>query len=111
MVRAKRSEPLERATGPPALQRRIRACRDANLVLGRWRDGEKILSRVDEYVALDAILTVVQLAIAFAETHELLVRSALDDLAGFEHEDLIRAFDGREAVRDDERGAAASEAA
>ena len=33
------------------------------------------------------------------------MRSRLDDLAGVEDEDLVCAAHGREAVRDDERGA------
>ncbi len=38
---------------------------------------------------------------------ERFVCAALDDLAGFHDEDLVGATDGREAVRDDESGAAA----
>ena len=38
--------------------------------------------------------------------HQVLVRPALDDLAAFEHQDLVGAADGRQPVRDDERRAA-----
>src|ERR1043166_6929146 len=38
------------------------------------------------------------------------MRAALDDLAGFEHEDLIRAANRRQPMRDDEGGAARTQA-
>src|SRR5215467_7980040 len=39
------------------------------------------------------------------------MRAALDDLAVLEHQDLVRALDGRQPVRDHERRAAAAQGA
>src|SRR5215510_8681120 len=77
---------------------------------GNFRFGQlrrEVLAVVDEAIGLELVLLVVQRAVAAAERDELRVRAALDDLALLEHEDLIRAADRREAVRDDERRAPA----
>ena len=74
------------------------------------REGE-VLARIDELVLLGAILRVVELLVAPAQTQQLRLRAALDDLAVLEHENLIRARDRREAVRDDERRAPAAQRA
>src|SRR5262249_36590229 len=50
-----------------------------------------------------------ELAVASALGEQLLVRAALDDLAALEHQNLNCAADGREAVRNDERRAAAAQ--
>jgi len=50
-----------------------------------------------------------QRGVAGAQLHELLVRSALDDVAGVEHEDLVGVADRRETVGDRDRRAAARE--
>ena len=57
-------------------------------------------------VRFDAVLLGVEVVVAAAGRVEFLVGPALDDAAGFDHQDLIGAADGREPVRDDERGAA-----
>ena len=43
--------------------------------------------------------------------HQLVVRALLDDVAVVHHEDAVGVLDGREAVRDDERGLAGNELA
>src|SRR4051812_48208002 len=92
-----------RPPSPAALERRACACRTAD---GRGLRRE-ILTRVDEPIAFELVLLVVQLAVAAALCDQLVVRPSLDDLPGFEDQDLIRALDGRQPVRDDERGASA----
>src|SRR6185436_6098988 len=79
------------------------------LHLSPRRDLRKVLARIDERVLLRAILLFIELAIASAELNELAMRAALDNLAALEHQDLIGALDRRQAVRDDERRAAAAE--
>src|SRR5215204_414608 len=69
---------------------------------GLGRFGREVLAGVDELVALEAVLLVVELPVAPARGEQLLVRAALDDLPLFEDEYLVGAADGREAVRDDE---------
>src|SRR5690349_20406365 len=77
--------------------------------LGRlWRE---ILTGVDEPVVLEVVLLVVQLLVPPIQTDELRVGAPLDDLAVLEHEDLIRAPNRREPVRDDEGRAALPERA
>ena len=88
----------------PALESRARPCRAAD---GGWFRRE-ILAGVDEPVAFELVLLVVQLPVAAAPGEQLLVRSSLDDLPGFEHENLIRALDRRQPMRNDERGASAA---
>src|SRR5262249_12503463 len=64
----------------------------------------EVLSRIDEAILFEAILLVVQLAVAACLGEELLVRAALDDLPVLEDENLVGALDGRQAMGDDERG-------
>ena len=52
----------------------------------------------------------VELGVAPAALEELVVRALLDDGPVLEHDDQVRAADGREAVGDDERGAAVEQA-
>src|SRR6185436_14471142 len=92
-----------KAVRPSWLSDSVRDARRGNLGLLRLR--RKVLARVDEAIGLELVLLVVQLAVAAVEREQLLVRAALDDLAGFEHENLVGAADGREAMGDDERGA------
>src|SRR5256885_16251960 len=70
-----------------------RGCRHGRLGLGR-----EVFARVDEPVLLEAVLLVVQLAIAPVPGEQLGMRAALDDLAAFHHQDLVRAADRGEAV-------------
>src|ERR1044072_5524675 len=69
---------------------------------GLGRLGREVLAGVDELVALEAVLLVVELPVAPAHGEQFLVRAALDYLAFFEDEDLGGAADGRKAVPDDE---------
>src|SRR5207249_6286339 len=62
-------------------------------------------ARVDVDVLFRAVLAIMQIAVAAAQTHELLVRTSFDDRAGLEDDDLIGALDRREPVGDDERRA------
>src|SRR5579872_6739993 len=70
------------------------------------RDRSRVLARVSKEIALEAILAIVQLAIAPAEREQLVMAAALDHLAMLEDEDLVRALDGRQTVCDHERGPA-----
>src|SRR5256885_1747503 len=74
---------------------------------GRLGLGREVFARVDEPVLLEAVLLVVQLAIAPVLGEQLGMRAALDDLAAFHHQDLVRAADRGEAVGDHERPPAA----
>ena len=87
-----------------ALARIGRACR-----LGFRQVRGEILARVDELVGFEIILLVVQLPVPSVDRQQPGVSAALDDFARLEHEDLIRATDGREAMRDDEGGAPAAQ--
>src|SRR5665213_465887 len=71
----------------------------------------EVLARIDELVLLGAELRVVELPVATAKSQQLGLRSTLHDLTVLEHQYLIRARDGREAVRDDERRTAAAQRA
>src|SRR4051812_48632695 len=72
--------------------------------VGLWHWHRKeVLAGVDELVPLDVILFVVQLTIPAIGRDQLAMGSALDDPAVLHHEDLVRALDGRQAMRDDER--------
>ena len=53
--------------------------------------GVKSSPGIDEAVALEPVLAVVQVAVAAAQRQQLGVRAALDDLAPFEHQDLVGA--------------------
>src|SRR6185503_10962729 len=92
-------DPLQRPAPAPPRQ------------LDRLRHREEILARVDELVGLEVVLAVVELFVAAVGGEELRVRAALDDLAVFEDQDLVRAADGGETVRDDEGRAAAAKCA
>src|SRR6476661_3082298 len=74
-------------------------------------DGAEVFARIDVLVLLGAVLLLVQLAIAATERDQLAMRSALDDLAVFQHEDLVRALDRRQTMGDDERRPAAAQRA
>src|SRR5688572_23833860 len=77
--------------------------------LGRYR--QEILARVDELVALDVVLLVVELPVSTIRREQLSVRPAFDDATFLHHQDLVRALDGGETVRYDERRPAAPERA
>src|SRR5450830_219600 len=82
-------------------ERVVRSQRRGNLrfVLRR----REVLARVDELVGFEVVLLVVERAVAAAQRDELRVRAPLDDLAVLEDQDLVRAADRRQPVRDDER--------
>src|SRR5690348_4221271 len=80
-----------------------------DLLTRRRRDGQEILARVDEAISLGAVLLVVQLAIATAESEQFAMRPALDDDAIVEHKNLVGALDRRKPMRNDERRSAATE--
>ena len=65
----------------------------------------EVLARIDEPIALEPVLLVVQLPVPASLVEQLVVRAALDDLAVLEHQNLVGAADGRQPVRDDERRA------
>ena len=65
----------------------------------------------EEEIGLDGVLFGVEVVIPATKRIEACVRATLDDAAGFHDKDLIGSADGREAVRDDKRGAAAHEVA
>src|SRR5512135_511428 len=90
-----------------ALQPRGRSDRCRHRYRLRFR--REILSRVDEPVALEAVLLVVELAVAPTRGEQLAVSAALHDLSRLEYQDLIRALDGGEPVRDHERRPAAAQ--
>src|ERR1051325_11077982 len=90
----------------PSYLRGLNRVRHARRDLRLLRLRREVLARVDEAIALELVLLVVELPVAPIQVQQLRVRAALDDLAGFEHENLIGAADGREPMRDDERRAA-----
>jgi hypothetical protein len=61
-----------------------------------------VFTWIYEKVVLETVLSVVELAIAPAKRDQLGMRAALDDLATLDNENLVGAFDGREAMRNDE---------
>src|SRR5262249_18367337 len=71
----------------------------------------EVLAWVDEAIEFEAVLLVVELAVASALAEQLLVGAALHDLAALQDQDLVGALDGGEAVRDHERGPAAAQRA
>ena len=60
----------------------------------------------EKQVGLQAVLTVVKLAISSAQRVKLCVRAPLQDLTALNYEDLVGTPDRREPMRDDERRAA-----
>jgi len=65
----------------------------------------------EEEVGFEAVLAVVEIAVAAVEVVEGLVSSSLDDVALLDDQDLVGAADGGEAVGDDEGGASLHEVA
>src|SRR5581483_7800453 len=76
---------------------------DASRHLRLLRLRREVLAGIDEAIGLELVLLVVQLPVAAVQPQQFGVRAALDDLARFEHQDLIRAADRRQPMRDDER--------
>src|SRR5205814_1806839 len=66
-----------------------------HLLTRRGWNRNKILARIDEAIALGAVLLVVELPIATIEREQLAMRATLDDNATVEDEDLIGALDRR----------------
>src|SRR5215471_8285819 len=64
-------------------------------------------TRGEEQIRFDRVLLGVQVVVAAALSVESLVRTALDDAACFDNQDLVGAANGGKAVRDDKRGASA----
>src|SRR5687767_12470236 len=94
-----------------SLQRAAGARRRGNLIERRRGFRREVLSRIDEAVVLDSVLFVVELAIPSVQGDELRVTSPLDDLSVFEHENLVGALDGREAMGDHESRSAPTKGA
>src|SRR5690606_34877669 len=69
----------------------------------------ELLAGVDEPVALDALLPLVEPAVEAILPEQLLVRAALDDPAAVQDQDLVRALDRGQPVRDHERRAPAAQ--
>ena len=63
----------------------------------------------EEEIGFEAVLAVVEVAVAAVEVVEGLVGSALDDDALLDDENLVGAADGGETVSDDEGGASLHE--
>src|SRR5216684_997618 len=70
------------------------------------REIAQFLPLVHETVDSDAVLLLVQLAIAAAEGDQLPVSAPLGDFAALEHENLVGVANRGKAVSDDEGGAA-----
>src|SRR5262249_40263858 len=66
----------------------------------------EIFTGVDEAIPLESVLFVIELPITAARCEELAMRAAFNDFAVFQHQNLIRAADRRQTVRDDEGGPA-----
>ena len=111
---------LREARGPKQARRRAArpgarhpACRGGGAGSGLTASGGKpgpslpcghrraqCLARVDEAVHLGPVLSVVQLPVSAVQRHEFGVGSTLHDPALLDHEDLVRAVDGRQPVDD-----------
>jgi hypothetical protein len=74
-------------------------------IFGFSGSGVKSSPGVDEAIGFEPVLFVIQLAIAAVHRQQLGVRAALDDFARLEHQNLIGAADGGQAMRDDKRRA------
>src|SRR5687768_7465287 len=59
----------------------------------------EVLARIHKPVFLDLILLVVQLPISAGGRQQFVMAATLDDFAGLEHENLVRAPDRRQAMR------------
>src|SRR5262249_58233055 len=101
--------PAERRAGRRGVARASQRGAGPRRSANRRRFRREVFAGIDEAVALESILLVVELAISAGSGKQLFVRSALDDLTGFEHENLIGALNRRQPVRDDERRAAATQ--
>src|SRR5688572_8203835 len=71
---------------------------------GARRFGREVLARIDETIVLEVVLLVVQLLVPAAEANQLGMRSAFDDLAVLEDENLIGAANRRQPMRDHKCG-------
>src|SRR5947208_11449738 len=90
----------------PTLQpagRRHRRQRDAFL----RRLGGEILAGIDEAIALEIVLFIVELFVPAVGDEQLLMRAVFDNLAAFEYQNLIGAPNRRQTVCDHERRPAA----
>ncbi len=58
------------------------------------RCGRKIFTGVDELIALEPVLLIIEMFVTPFSREQLIVRAALDDLAAFEHQYLVGAADG-----------------
>jgi len=81
------------------------ACR--RLVGAEWFERNRVTASAEFLVA---VLELVELPVEAALGEELLVRAALAELALVHHEDGVGALNGREAVRDEDGGAACDHA-
>src|SRR6266550_4034065 len=71
-------------------------------VLGLHGQVLNLFALVDELIHDNAVLLFIQRAIAAADRHQFVMRSALDDASIFQDQDLIRFPNRREAVCNDE---------
>ena len=87
---------------PPHRRQRRRQRLDRAIAIRRGRHRSSPPLRLD----VEALrLQIEHRPVAAAERHQLVVRAELDDAAVLEHADAIGVADGREAVRDQDRGA------
>src|ERR1041385_2711873 len=99
-----------RLLGVPGLGRRSLESRRRSY--GRNGDSlfrlrSKILAGIDEAIALEIVLLIVELFVPAVGDEQLLMRAVFDNLAAFEHQNLIGAPNRRQPVRDHERRPAA----
>src|SRR2546430_9480709 len=71
------------------------------------RLGGEILAGIDEAIALEIVLFIVELFVPAVGDEQLLMRAVFDNLAAFEYQNLIGAPNRRQTVRDHERRPAA----
>src|SRR5690606_1216423 len=69
-----------------------------------------VFSGINKQVLFKAVLLIVKLLVTAALSNKLLVRTALDDLATLNHQDLIGTANGRQPVGDNKGRAAAPKA-
>src|SRR5262245_62045643 len=96
--------PLQNRILPRAGKGSLQLCRHRFDRCRLRRFGCEIFPWIDEAVALQLVLLVVQLAVAAVQRQQLGMRAPLDDLSCLEHQNLVCAPNGRQAMGDDERG-------
>src|SRR5437764_10665410 len=104
MLRCKQDARQRNATARarPLRPLQIGQARRHALAQGTGRRGRKIFAGVDEPVALELVLLVVELLVPTVSREQFLVRATFDYAAAFQHKNLVGAADRGETVRDDE---------